>query len=191
MTIHQTEGIHVPDFVPTIELDAGFLFLTCKENDRLSISTTIERLIDMLDMLEPDPDLEPWLGSGDDREGDCEDEGADNGDDEFSLGWSEEGSLVGNLSAGSYGMEGELEPEIGWTEDVDQVRRLERADGWMVDDSEPDLGWAESHGRGITGEQNCIDDREHDDERQPNGDEADFDGGEDDMPGLIRGGQGA
>lgn len=217
MTIHQTEGIHVPDFVPTIELDAGFLFLTCKENDRLSISTTIERLINMLDDMEPDCDLEPWLGSGDDREADSaddepslgwttsghlgstlpeedecekvsEDEGAITGDDEYSLGWSEEDSINGNLSAGSFGTEGELEPELGWTEEVDQVRRLKRAEGWMVDDSEPDLGWAESHGRGIVGEQNCIDDREHEDEREPNGDETDFDGGEIDASIFIPGG---
>lgn len=158
----------------------GVFFLTLAKGDRMSIATTVQRLIDMLDDLEPDPDLEPSLGARerhgegsqeywaagaatgvfDECEDVSEDEGAPNGDDEFTLGWSEVGSLRGDLSSGSYGhMDGESEPSIGWTEGVDQVRRLECASCW-VDDTEPDLGWAETHGKGIVGAQNCLDDRE-------------------------------
>jgi hypothetical protein len=45
---------------------------------RRSIEDEIERLISLLDFLEPDPDLEPWLAGGievvgmNDREGDDE-----------------------------------------------------------------------------------------------------------------------
>lgn len=89
MTPTMDAGAHVPDFIPTINIDGGTVFLTCKEGHRLSISTTIERLIDMLDTMEPDPDLEPYLGSGDDREG--EDGYAGEADLEPSLGWAANG----------------------------------------------------------------------------------------------------
>ncbi|TPN58620.1 hypothetical protein FJ976_01535 [Mesorhizobium sp. B1-1-9] len=64
---------------------------------RRSIEDEIERLISLLDFVEPDPDLEPYLAGGaevvgtDDREGDnCDDE--EGADAEYSLGWSESGS---------------------------------------------------------------------------------------------------
>lgn len=69
--------------------------LTLNPHDRLTLATTIERLINLLDDLAPDTDLEdggdaePWLGwtdigpqalakgvDHDDREEECEDEGA-------------------------------------------------------------------------------------------------------------------
>lgn len=112
------EGIiRLPDFLPTIEIDSGFIFLTCKQGHRLSISATIERLVDMLDAMEPDCDLEPTLAApenhcsargwietrdrsgdqthwaesaDDDREDD--DEREPDQDDEYSLGWSDQGS---------------------------------------------------------------------------------------------------
>lgn len=172
------DSLAMPDFVPTIELDAGFLFLTCKENDRLSISTTIERLINMLDDMEPDCDLEPWLGSGDD----CE---SDSADDEPSLGWTTSGHLGStlpeddereNVSEDEGAITGDDEYSLGWTEEIDQERRLRVAAGvWQDEDAEPSLGWAESHGRGIVGEQNCIDDREHDnDDLEPEIDGSDL-----------------
>lgn len=79
----------------------AFLFLTVNHRNRISIATTIERLIDMLDALDMDPDLEdggddePWLGwpnaglqanadhVNDDRE-------LDNADDEPWLGVTEQ-----------------------------------------------------------------------------------------------------
>ncbi|MBX3584757.1 MAG: hypothetical protein KF810_23015 [Rhizobiaceae bacterium] len=49
---------------------------------RYVIEAEIERLIALLDAMDPDPDLEPWLtgelapgDTGDDREEECEDEG--------------------------------------------------------------------------------------------------------------------
>ncbi|RVD31405.1 hypothetical protein [Mesorhizobium sp. M4B.F.Ca.ET.017.02.2.1] len=61
---------------------------------RRSIEDEIERLITLLDFVEPDPDLEPWLAGGtevvgtDDREGDASDL-EDGGDSECYLGWPE------------------------------------------------------------------------------------------------------
>lgn len=77
--------------------------LTVNPRDRITLTTTIERLINLLDEMEPDPDLEPWLGrperinqgvglSGarDDREHDTDtDEGDGDVDKEYSLGWTE------------------------------------------------------------------------------------------------------
>lgn len=48
----------------------------------------IDLLIDSLDTIDPDPDLEPDLGSGDDREGDDADL-EDTADMEPSLGWTD------------------------------------------------------------------------------------------------------
>lgn len=104
------------------------ILLALNAHDRLQLATTIERLINLLDDLERDPDLEP------------------------------------------------------------------DADG------EPTLGFPDAHGRGaqpldprIALSDIELDDCDDEDggDYEPNGDEADFDGGEDDMPGLIRGGQGA
>lgn len=65
--------VHYPDIVRR----DGTLFFACADNDRAAISTSIERLIDMLDTMDGDPDLEPYMadtrgamgGSADDREG--------------------------------------------------------------------------------------------------------------------------
>jgi len=52
----------------------GFLFLTLKQNNRTAIATTIERLINVLDELDGDPDYEFQI-SRDERELDeCDDE---------------------------------------------------------------------------------------------------------------------
>jgi|GEM_PF-6948575 len=64
---------------------------------RRSIEDEIERLISLLDFVEPDPDLEPYLAGGievvgtDDREGDSSDD-EPSADAEYSLGWSEPNS---------------------------------------------------------------------------------------------------
>ena len=64
---------------------------------RRSIEDEIERLISLLDFVEPDPDLEPDLAGGDevvgsdDREGDSSDD-EEGSDAEHSLGWSESSS---------------------------------------------------------------------------------------------------
>jgi hypothetical protein len=48
--------------------DQRGIFLPIDPHDRTGLAATIERLIALLDALDGDPDLEPWLGSGDDRE---------------------------------------------------------------------------------------------------------------------------
>ena len=77
--------------------------LTLNPHDRLTLATTIERLINMLDDLEPDADLEPSLGwnlqgaratDTDDREEECEDEGAQCDDEgELDSGVADSGAL--------------------------------------------------------------------------------------------------
>lgn len=81
---------HTPEY-PQIDRRDGRLFFTCGENDRGAIATSIERLIDLLDAMEDDPDLEPYLAGeswtgNDDREDESDllEDGADtepNGDD--------------------------------------------------------------------------------------------------------------
>lgn len=211
-------------FQPKAIADGGVVILMLDRRDRIGLATTIERLINLLDAMDGDPDLEPaiggFLGGGtahdereadywaaDDRCGfaDCEpshgwtsdgrgteglnghayddDESEEVSDDEYSLGWES-----GESQAGIGHLSKDYEADLGTTEEIDQVRRLVTLNGWTGQDDEPALGWAESHGKGIIGQQNCLDDREHDDERGLNEDESDFDGGENDTPGFIRGG---
>ncbi|ESX96005.1 hypothetical protein [Mesorhizobium sp. LNJC405B00] len=99
-TIHQ----------PEMRREDGAIFLTVAENDRLAIATSIERLIDLLDAMSPDPDLEESLGWGygsqlelhaqdgereeeNEHGGDINDErhdALDEGDSEPFLGWREQ-----------------------------------------------------------------------------------------------------
>ncbi|AZO75034.1 MAG: hypothetical protein E5V92_01890 [Mesorhizobium sp.] len=162
---------------------------------RIAVQRRVDELLDQsmalitaLDIMEADSedledgaDAEPWLGwtdrgpqtvspvfldgrgsAYDDREeenehgGDINDEpqaggsggAAWEGDDEHSLGWTEEASQTGNL--GCYGSEGDLEPDLGFV----------------------------GHGTGWRKGEDALDWGEHDDEREPNGDETDgpFDG---------------
>lgn len=217
-----------PRSLPTLVDAGGVFFLTLSVHDRVGIATTIERLIGLLDEMDGDENLEPYLagyhdldgdregdggtlgkdedfepslgsvqwhphsqenlafgvrmppsndlrrtrdcsqeswasGSGDDREEECEDEGAQD-DREYSLGWQDDGNQV-HLQCAGFG-NGDLEADLGTTEEIDQVRRLERAGGYLAGEDEPSLGWAESAGKGIVGQQNCLDDREHEDERE-------------------------
>ncbi|MCO5157580.1 MAG: hypothetical protein M9945_12670 [Aquamicrobium sp.] len=198
--------------LPRLAEANGVFFLTLS-NDRATVAYTIQRLIDMLDAMEPDPDLEdsadswfdedfeetgddepalaaaerhPGVGwgfghetgaarrehsqedwacgdsSGEDREDDderelvSEDEGAVSGDEEYSLGWQDEGSQE------TLNMWGEYEAGLGTTEDLDQVRRIEVSEGWKCSDGEPDLGFV-GHGTGWrAGEE--TDDREDENE---------------------------
>lgn len=67
---------------------------------RARLEAEVERLIALLDAMDGDPDLEPWLadnGAGvwDDREGgDVLDEGEPDEDSEPSLGWSHSPSRI-------------------------------------------------------------------------------------------------
>lgn len=125
----------------------GVFFLTLDRSDRVSIATTIERLIDMLDALEQDPDLE------------------DDGDDEPSLGWC-------GHSERQYGVRddcefdtsddedgGDLEPTLG----ANEMRNGESQDRWSLtaygtDDVEDE----NEHGGDINDEPH---DAEEDDDR--------------------------
>jgi hypothetical protein len=76
--------------------------LTLQFSDRYELEDEIERLIDMLDTIDPDPDLEPSLGDTPycrnpatvDLEG-------DSADDEADLGWTEMEARFGRYALGS------------------------------------------------------------------------------------------
>lgn len=108
-----------------VEADGAF-FITLS-NDRATVAYTIERLIDMLDAMEDDPDLEPSLGYNpygcDDREGCGGTTGGDE-DDEPSLGWAATRQLGENPKLSN--VWGELEAD-----DADDERTL----GWELGSS--------------------------------------------------------
>lgn len=88
MREHDATARLAPDF----RREAGTVFLTVSERNRVGLATSIERLIDLLDSLEADPDLEPDVGDYEPSIGgnglnhlalDCE---LDESDDEPSLG---------------------------------------------------------------------------------------------------------
>lgn len=118
---------------------------------RRAVEDEIERLIGLLDGMDPDPDLEPWLGVGDDRE-------EDGSDAEPSHGWSDDINQSRLVHIGSSQFD-ECEPDLGWTDEIDQQRRLQTMPGWKAEDGEPDLGFI-GHGTGWTGEAVYDDDRE-------------------------------
>ncbi|MER8654398.1 hypothetical protein [Mesorhizobium sp. M0847] len=199
-TIHQ----------PEMRREDGAIFLTVAENDRLAIATSIERLIDLLDAMQPDPDLEddaddePSLGSlslgsyqagtTDDREGDDsdyedggDDEDSDPGEDSDPLEPSLCGTAIYNPTTGA--LENDLEGE---------------GDGFsMRADDEYELGWTEHIDQRLAGKVQegtwnhpegepdlgwtgiATGWREGDpvDAIEPNGDELDFNGDEGDYDG--------
>lgn len=143
---------------PDIVRRDGTLFFACADNDRAAIATSIERLIDLLDKLDGDPDLEPYLadtsgpggvGSGDDREG-------DESDIEPSCGWSEWESGSGMYAASIAAEEEEEEPSgfgdveglhedmsgepsLGWTNHLDQTMATMTHNVWYAEDGELEL----------------------------------------------------
>ncbi|MBA8906777.1 S24 family peptidase [Aminobacter ciceronei] len=142
MTLHTNGGHDAPDFMPKLQVDGGFVFVTCKEGHRLSISATIECLIDMLDTMEPDPDLE------------------DNSDDEPWLGWPNAAQpACGDMSQDSDREAdwADAEPTLGATENhprpLGHGRSKDGAqNGWSTGiavvadgENEPCLAAAESH----------------------------------------------
>lgn len=135
-------------------------FTVVNSSNRLELATTIERLINMLDDLDGDPDLEDgadaepalggWLAGGvvDRITGKVQDDlEADDG--ESGIG-DKDG--LGEQTGSALGGEGDL----GWTTDINQTVAMQPSSlPWSVDDGEPSLGWTE-YGRGTT------DDREPD-----------------------------
>lgn len=111
----------------------GVMFLTINSRDRVSIATTIERLIDMLDAIDGDPDLEPYLAGTypetEDREGDTS-------DDEATLGWGQ-----GTQAALHVDTHNEAEEEDEHGGDIN-----DEPHDW--NELEPMLGWNETCGQG-------------------------------------------
>lgn len=191
---------------PEIQRRDGTLFFACPESDRAAIATSIERLIDMLDALEDDPDLEPYLAGyaadgGDDREGDLDSyEGDGNADHEPSCGWAACEASYGRYDAGQGDMEEEEEPsgfgdhegmieeltgeyELGWTDKIDQSAPHQHQAVW-IHDGEPELGWC-GHGIGHQEGESLEDTEANGDELDLNGDEHDYSGVEDDGFGSV------
>lgn len=121
----------------------GVFFLTVDGKDRASISTSIERLITMLDELDPDPDIEPALGWTFEGQGaaDDGDREHDDADLERTLGWELGGGPYNQSNIAMYGID-EVEDENEHGGDIND----EPHDG--RDDDEPFLGWSETCGQG-------------------------------------------
>lgn len=83
------------------------------------VADAIEALLAVLDALDPDPDLEPDLGSGDDREGDYAHPHGGTADWEPNLGASNAGSQAGWAAGSSQWDECEEENEHGRDDSVD------------------------------------------------------------------------
>lgn len=136
---------------PEIQRRDGTLFFKCAEFDRAAIATSIERLIDLLDALEADPDLEDG--------GDLEpSHGASNdyycrSQEDWSRIWGmdeceDEDEHGGDILDEPHDGEGDDEPCHGWTDHIDQTKanRVDLA-AFQIDGSEHDLGWT-GHGTG-------------------------------------------
>lgn len=146
----------------TISLsEDGVFFLTLNSQDRLSIATTVERLIGMLDALDGDPDIE---ANGDERDQsyphggqktdqpyedaeDGEDWEADFADDEPELGAPENHPTKPSKGRPAYGKDARVL-------EADQSHWSQGIDG------EASLGWGE-HGP-LAANAETGDDREHD-----------------------------
>lgn len=157
----------------------------------------LEEMVAFLDEWDGDADLEPSLGARpphqqvtqdiwahgntDDREWECEDEGAGDEDNEPSLGWPETGTRgqsarnVGSTTDYEEDCEDEgaqcddegccnddAEPSLGWTLDGNRGNNDDDRE-WDIADKEPSLGWPES-GSGSQPRMNTgsTDDREED-----------------------------
>ncbi|MBL8579552.1 MAG: hypothetical protein JNK47_20295 [Mesorhizobium sp.] len=90
----------------------GVFFLTVDGKDRASIATSIEKLINMLDDMEPDPDTEPALGWTSEGQGaaDDSDREHDDADLERTLGWELGGGPYNQSNIAMYAMD-EVEDE--------------------------------------------------------------------------------
>jgi hypothetical protein len=119
------------------------------------VAAAIERLVDLLDEIEPDDeepdsDGEPslgsltscgsadqmnWAGGGmDDRE--RTGFATESDDEEPTLGW---GAGIDQSSLGHMASDGDNEPELGWTDA--EARTGRHREGWEAIDGEADLGW--------------------------------------------------
>ena len=125
---------------PQIDRRDGRLFFTMLESDRASIATSIERLIDLLDAIDGDPDLEPYLADtrATEAQGAADDRELDDSDLEPSLGWCACEASYGKYGPGQGAMEEELVNEDGG--DIQD----ENHDGSF--DDEPNLGWSNPEG---------------------------------------------
>lgn len=132
---------------PEIQRRDGTLFFACPDTDRAAIATSIERLIDMLDAMDGDPDLEPSLAGwerngGDDREGDLDangnpglSEGDGNSDDEPTLG-AREGHVQDDWYRFVNPVNDECEVENEHGGDIQDIPHDD------IGENEESLGWA-------------------------------------------------
>lgn len=177
----------------------GVFFVTVDKNDRTSIATSIEKLINMLDELSPDPDLEPDLdgepllgwterGQGVSDDGDREADNADmeatalerhgkgfyaSGADDGEANGDDEPSLGNGGCWGVGAMEYDLELDTADAESSLAATETFNQDwAWHV---------AEDQWNIEDGEEDAGDDRETDHDQEA--DEAEYD-----QPGIIWGG---
>lgn len=161
------------------------------ENElRRKIESKIEALIGLLDDLDGDPDLEPYLAGSDPADADREHDDCDleeGGDAEPDLGgsghWTDAG-LQYDLEEDRTDME-----SVMWTE-AEAAAGEYAGSGFYCWDSEPSLGWTERHGAGFTEDEEACprDDRENDAGDNPELEDeignADLDGLSEQWPGI-------
>lgn len=179
---------------PDIQRQQGTLFFI-PHGDRAAIAVSIERLIDLLDAAEGDPDLEPDLSGFDHQTDDREDDAGDSresdfADDEPSLGSEERHPHIwcaphhGDQSHWAYGAKDDreddgddLEPDVdgeysnGWTGHIDQTKAMACNPNAEGGEGEPDMGWC-GHGTGLHPTEPV-------EGHEANGDEQDYSGSED------------
>lgn len=135
----EAAGQPAPEATPSLVNAAGVFFVTLSPDDRASIAAAIDRLIAMLDAMDGDENLE---ATGDLEEA-CEDEGAESGDFEPTLG-APEGAITDQArwSHTGYGLD-ECEDENEHGGDINDEPQDD-------DEREPSLGWSEMCGQGPT-----------------------------------------
>lgn len=149
---------------PDIQRQQGTLFFI-PHGDSAAIAMSIERLINLLDAAEGDPDLEPDLSGFDHQTDDREDDAGDSrecdfADDEPSLGAEERHPHIwcaphhGDQSHWAYGAKDDreddgddLEPDVddeysnGWTAHIDQTKATACNPNADSGEGEPTLGF--------------------------------------------------
>jgi len=186
----QTASKTMTDY-PVIDRRDGRLFFSLDVTDRVSIATSVERLIDLLDAYEGDCDIED---NGDEFDVSYPEGGRrlaasyleddeDGGDSEPVLGspndyncgsqvrwgriWGadeceEENEHGGDVQDEPHGERDDDEPELGWTETVNQEdAAIVSGEYWFAQDGEPLLGWPNA-GQRATIEMAADGDRELD-----------------------------
>lgn len=195
---------------PDIQRHQGTLFFI-PHGDRAAIAISIERLIDLLDAAEGDPDLEPYLSGFDHQTDDREEDSGDSRECDFT---DDEPSLAAIENHIHVNLEPRAGDQTYWGYGSGDDREDDGDDLEDGADAEPSLGspndyacrsqeqWAQDRGTffnecEVENEAggDILDEPHDDDELDQNGDEQDYSGSEDEWspykPDALYDGTGA